>query len=511
MKEDKIVSQKDIDEAYVKLKPVFGIKPGVYVALFYSIAIIVLLFFVLFYPGLKKTGTYCSFFIDPPGSAILVDGVYAATAPCNIFVSKGKHTITVERPGFLSKTFELNASKRIFAANIVKPKTKIVLELDIDKPDYVLKIAYEAYSDWSLGATPSLSYQIPMVLSDAARALSKAPAGINVTHLASAASSMASSAASLRDAARASTILYSSSMSLSPVSLGRLADRLFIELSDNPAILASFAPHLSAEDRAKLESLSFYKNAITRAKSAAKQNKAPESKLINISGIDFIRIEPGTAIIAPGSVFPVVEEVDSFMLAVQETTVGEFRRFIKSNPEWDKSNIKTLIARGLASEDYLKDIEQCLDQDVLRYVSRPAAQAYCVWLSKYVPESYKVTLPDEAQWTLAAQLAGNSAKDVSVLAAGIDPSPQKPYSLKSDSAGFKGLFGNVWEWCSSAYSVFPAANGNNTQYYSKDALVKGASWANNPELINLDARGCVKEDTANAYLGFRIALVPRDN
>ncbi|GAB1433523.1 hypothetical protein MASR2M29_21490 [Spirochaetota bacterium] len=512
MKADKIITQKDINDTRIVLKPVFGIKPRLYVPFFYSLAIILIFFLVLFYPGLKNPGSHYVFTTDPPGSAIFIDGVYKATSPCSIFVSRGEHNISIQKPGFLSHNAYIKAPARVFASLLFKQKKLIKIELVPDKPEYLLKMAYEAYSNWNLGPNPSLSYQMPMLLSDAAMAASMDPLSFDAKALASMSAAVASNAAAFRDAVRAASIAYSGSMGLSATSLGRLADTLFQELAENPAILAALAPFLSSKDSMKLESNPFYKKAMTRAKALAQSIKKADTKIVSIAGLDFVSFSSGTAVIAAAASFPKAVELAPFMLAVHETSVGEYRKFLEANPYWSKDNISELLAEGLVSEDYLKDLDQCDSDDVLSYVSRPAAMAYCKWMDRLAPSSYRFALPSEAQWTLAAQAAGASAKNVAILANSAYSGPQKPKLLERDAAGFKGLLGNVWEWSSSSYYLFPsAASKAKNIFANKNAVVRGASWANNPELVNLDSRGPVAENSSNAYLGFRIALVSKED
>ena len=47
MKEDKRITEKDIDEAEVHLKPIFGITPGRYLAVIYALGIVATLFLLV--------------------------------------------------------------------------------------------------------------------------------------------------------------------------------------------------------------------------------------------------------------------------------------------------------------------------------------------------------------------------------------------------------------------------------------------------------------------------------
>jgi formylglycine-generating enzyme required for sulfatase activity len=141
-----------------------------------------------------------------------------------------------------------------------------------------------------------------------------------------------------------------------------------------------------------------------------------------------------------------------------------------------------------------------------RFVSRSDALAYCDWLSAKAPSGYRFTLPSEAQWSYAA--AAGAAREGVFLEPGRS-GPEGVSSLAPDAAGFKGLLGNVWEWCADSYAFFPAAGvqgrGN---WPSAEGVVRGGSWANQSGSVDLGSRGPMRPDTASAFLGFRVALVP---
>ncbi|MDX9897630.1 MAG: SUMF1/EgtB/PvdO family nonheme iron enzyme [Spirochaetia bacterium] len=507
MNDDKMITQHDIDEASVRLKSILGITPRVYLAGLYGAAVLILAALLLLYPGLRRPGVTFSFIIDPPGSAVYIDDVYKGSAPCDVFVANGDKSIRIERPGFQVYERSISVKGRFIGTLFVKPRTSLTTALE-QKPDAsILADGMKAYAAWALAGTPSESYQLPMVLSEAAIAASTHPETMDSEGLAGAALSYSANAPSLRDGIRATAIAYGKSASLTPLTLGRIVKTLETELSREPgsiAVLASLAPESL---RKTLEAMPAYKAILEQARSMV-ETKPTTGPSSFIAGEEFLRIEPGFSVIKAGASLPVRVPLASYLIASSETTVGQFRRFVAAHPEWRAEAVQNLNASGLADSLYLKGFNEADDEDVLRYVSRPAAMAYCAWLSRQAPKGYRFTLPSEAQWALAAAASGASASKGAILANDGRTGPVAPIRLPYDAAGLKGMLGNVWEWCLDSYATNPAAGSFGRELYpSEEAVVRGGCWANRQDLVNLTSRGAMRETECSAHLGFRIVLV----
>ena len=59
---------EDISQVEVRLKPILGIKPGVYMTGIYGVAVFFLLFMLLFNPGIRNNGTVYTVEIVPAGA-----------------------------------------------------------------------------------------------------------------------------------------------------------------------------------------------------------------------------------------------------------------------------------------------------------------------------------------------------------------------------------------------------------------------------------------------------------
>jgi formylglycine-generating enzyme required for sulfatase activity len=119
-------------------------------------------------------------------------------------------------------------------------------------------------------------------------------------------------------------------------------------------------------------------------------------------------------------------------------------------------------------------------------IARPAAEAFCAWLSAKTGKAYR--LPTEAEWAHAAQLATGSAplaadrRDALAWHRGNSVAKAHPVGKKeADALGLFDLFGNAAEWVTTA----------------DDTLVtRGGSFRDPPERVGPDARA-VQDDTWN--------------
>lgn len=287
----------------------------------------------------------------------------------------------------------------------------------------------------------------------------------------------------------------------------------------------------------------------------------------NSIGMEFVLLEPATFPMGSPDNEP-DRQKDEALHTVQlshlqlfgryEVTVGQFRKFIEANPDYqtdaekadaqkaeseqtELANSGSETAEGEKPRAKLKTwrdaFESQTDDHPVVNISRDDAQAFCDWLSQLEGKEYR--LPTEAEWEHAARagahtrfFGGNGPEVLEGFANLLDQSLRR--SLKDQTLavswddGFKftapvGKFhanahgihdmaGNVWEWCSDWYAPEYGRQPpilDPTGAESGDlGVIRGGSWLSQPR----DARNATRDARPTATfqnnIGFRIVRVP---
>jgi len=152
------------------------------------------------------------------------------------------------------------------------------------------------------------------------------------------------------------------------------------------------------------------------------------------------------------------------------------------------------------------------------YVGWDDAQTYAAWLSRMTSRTYR--LLTEAEWEYAARAGKQTAyywgdeigKDNANCADcgsqwdGHETSPVG--SFKPNAFGLYDMAGNVWQWVQDCYhDNYNGAPMNGSAWTAGDCsrrVVRGGSWANNPEVLRSAVRAWYISVFKADYLGFRV-------
>ena len=493
-------------EDRVHLKPIGGIRPGVYLAVSGLIIVLAVLFFVLLYPGIIRPGARVVFTSEPSGAALRVNDVYVGTSPCTLFVPRGEQIIEAALPGFDTARLECAIPSRLFASALFPRRYNLNIRLNAANPAAALALSARDYAAWSFGGEPTAAWQMPLNLSEGVyRAGSAGAAGVSeMDGILAAAARFAVSRASLRDLVRAAVLAGNGGNAPSPLTVTQSLARAAAYFANNAGSAAWLADILPADSAGMLINSAWYQNqlaafaGVTSGESLAAPPDVTDPALpvnqIRVNGLLFTGV--GGGVLAQGEPFPRQRAIDAFMMCITEIPVSAYADFLDDVPQWRPDQRETLDTQGLVTGEYLTDFETTaatgsrVDAGVSS-VSWYAANAFCQWLTGKLPgifSGWEIRLPTEAEWEYAAK------------------------SAQKWGGGIYTLDGGAWEWCADPYVPLPflsapaqaiAAVG------SPQRPVRGGSWLNTAGSVTAETRACLPPEVCSPFVSFRPVIAPR--
>lgn len=200
-----------------------------------------------------------------------------------------------------------------------------------------------------------------------------------------------------------------------------------------------------------------------------------------------------------------------FLIGVHEVTCGEYGDKSCASDSLPVANITFFDAVLFANA---KSKAESLDTVYTYSGATFDSQNHCTYLENFATNYDKLgyRLPTEAEWVKAAASDWDAANSWNSGNSG--NVPHNVCSIKADNSKFCDFAGNVMEWVNdwlgptaeTPYSNFIGAAQPNG---IGERIVKGGSFANDIQSINLYSRGDVYTVTSSTradYVGFRLAL-----
>jgi formylglycine-generating enzyme required for sulfatase activity len=196
--------------------------------------------------------------------------------------------------------------------------------------------------------------------------------------------------------------------------------------------------------------------------------------------------------------------VHEFYLDICPVTNEEFLEFVRANPKWRRSQVKSAAADDLYLKQWSGDLlfNEKIKKAPVTFVSFYAAKAYAQWKNK--------RLPTVAEWEYAAAASPTRAdgKNDAAFQKQIVKWYSSPTSEVLPNAGSGGpnifgvrdLHGLVWEWTGDFYTALEMAEGV-CGGGAKDAKDRG----DYPAFMRFGFRSSLKMDYTVHNLGFRCA------
>jgi formylglycine-generating enzyme required for sulfatase activity len=525
----------------VRLGPVFGISPETYVPALLAAALLVVLFLVLVYPGLRENGAQVSFVTVPEGASVHVDGTRVGATPLEVFVERGTRSVTFKRPFFDDYTTEVEIPGRVVGSLIAPARTEVRAELVSKNIGALAAEAARRFNRWALVGEANAQYQFDPVLSDAVLDLTAARQAGNTEaddlarKLLAHALRDVDSEALLTDYLRAVSFAEGSGSVFGGIQAAAVMSRIAAAVEANPALAYLVAAALPEDLSEDFRSTGWYEEAtqtLVTTMLTATEEGGPQVgtvSTVEVAGHTFIEIPGRTFVMgldgkeaaAGGALLqrPHIAAVEPFFIMETEVTRRLYQRFVRERPEWAPEAREELVDAGRADGDYLKDWSDGSGTDQssrpVRFVSHYAATAFCDWLEQQLPpalEGWDVRLPTEAEWEWAAVLNGSEGYDA-VFADAAMSTPLPVGSSEPGKLGVYDLFGNLWEWTADWYHpaeyLVRGTEARTEAFDGTQRVVRGGSWANDRRQMSVRTRGSQPPSWGTPFLGFRPVISER--
>lgn len=212
--------------------------------------------------------------------------------------------------------------------------------------------------------------------------------------------------------------------------------------------------------------------------------------------------------------------LSSYYIDRYEVTNGQFKEFLKNNPNWTPEKISKDFDTGKYLEHWQDgNIPKGEENHPVINVNWYAAMAYCQSLGK--------RLPTEAEWEYAAR---GGLKDKEYPWGNELDTTNANYSLSEfrkttevgkyppNGFGLYDLSGNVWEYLADEWSDYnskPKTNplaGKNVfevdtfKEIRTRRVVRGGSWGGSPVNLRVTYRDSHRPNDPKPFVGFRCAV-----
>ena len=539
----------DLERAsQVRLRRFLGMSPGTYLTGIYALILLLALFLVLMYPGLRAPGGRIAVTATPRNVTVWLDGRFVGTTPLSVKAGPGTHDLELTRAGFAAARLQVELAPRVIGTLIVRNRASAHADLELVDAAGVARRSVAEFG----GAS-----HVTGIIEDAGRALARAEPSAQYAFLRDVVPFVDRRQA-LGALVRAAATAAAGGGPMTPQVARSLFDRLLQLDRDYPGLPLWLAAAVPSDLRPRVAAQRWYHERGEHYRRAVASHLSPDPAAsqgaVTVGGIRFRPIPGGTLLMgddvdrgvradAAHDHQPHLRAVAPFLMAETEITNRQFARFVADVPRWSPQAASGLVREGLAEPTYLASWSDgvpapgTLDQPVT-HVSHHAAAAFAAWLAARASSDGAwpygdmiVRLPTETEWEWAARGGlsgqpypnGSGTGGARLARTRVGGTPVHGPGLapvsEPNGYGLRDLLGNVWEWTATWYApasyllwtgdepVQPFAGQPRA---GAERVVRGGSWASERDLIRVYSRGAQEPAWATPYLGFRVVIALPD-
>ena len=459
----------------VKIKPLFGMKPGLWLSIAYLLAILLLFFVIGILPDLIDGHKRVTFTSAAYNAAVYVDDVYEGGTPFTRKIASGTHTVSYRVNGYEIDSFTIKVGRPVLF-NWLFPRKQSVASTATLTEEAFKALSAELLEDanaYSAILRYDDVHRYNPIFTTYAKSIETSKFARQTSAL-EAALLFVTTDEMYEDANNAINLLGLNAVipyaTLNP-------DRTVGTANEETQVLKASSTSLKT-DYFTLEGFMIPEAEFSNGKTVS--DTYPEV------------LEAGRTV-----------HTDSFNIGAYCVTEYQYAQFVAQNPQWSIDNKENLIAQGLVDDYYLDGVSTSLTvvtNKPVRNISWNAARAFCTWLSEVSGKN--VYLPSEDQWIAASLTDVEGGFQRSLMPSAAETSPA-------------AMIGSVWEMTGTRF--IPAARIIGDSVVSSaiavldefnidtDMVVKGGSYVSDMSAIDRYSVGATYRSLCSDFMGFRIA------
>ncbi|AHH07996.1 SUMF1/EgtB/PvdO family nonheme iron enzyme [Borrelia anserina] len=390
----------------VKLKPILGISPKIYVSFIILILPLMIAFSLIVNTKASNPGAYLNIKTNINNAHVYLNEKYIGRTPLKKYINATKGTLKIQRLGF--ETYE----KKIEIQNRFFTSYKFNIDLKLKNPDKIIAQRQKELSVMTKIKNTNDNIKLIPVFSLIVNDLQNSPEHIKKFFKTSI--PYIHSSTMFKEFLVSYKNIYSINSNNNKEIWESLQQNFHI---GNRAIIWFFE-NLNKEQQKQISNEKWFQTLIENLNNENQilefENKNINLYLKNFKKIASQKIEiiQNHKLYSKDITLKTTYKLKDFLIQNKNVTKAEYQDFLNENPKWAPNNKDNLIKEELVDESYLKTFKQMSSNEDITYISYYAAIEYAKWYSSNLPKGFKARLPISQEWELYQREVPKSIKNI---------------------------------------------------------------------------------------------------